>query len=349
MAEALHVVGGSIASLMAALAAGRHRPVELYADPARAGGGFGGLPVGGLRLNLGMRLLELDYEDGPAQRLPLGRYDPAMHDHRPFADTIRALVAGLAGDALVRVTPEMGFGRQRAPCALTTADIATLPPLLAPETRARIAAEAAALLADPAPPPWRFLPHRPAALDGVGLEAASRDNHGATLHALLLAPVAGRLDPGWANCPAGHRRKLWAALFHPLTVLEAFRDGRTGFRPHRPFWTLRDEGMAGLVGRIMAALKAMPLVRLHPVGRLERLSRRGAELVLDFGGPGARPARRARLPAAATVIGLGAEEAFAAAGIAYAPARLSAGFAWMRVAERDLLHGPAALLLCGAG
>ncbi|MBO1076077.1 serine/threonine-protein kinase [Roseomonas marmotae] len=345
MAEPLHVVGGSVAALVAALTAARHRPVELYLDPARAGGGFAGLRLGGSWLPLGMRLLELDYEDPLEARRPLADYDPARDDHRPFIDVLRRHLEEWLGPELIAApAPEMLWEGRRTTCALTSADIATLPPLMAPSLRARIAAEAGALLRDPAPPAWRFLPGRAARLEAVGLEAASRDNHGATLHSMLLAPLAARVDPtGWAACPATERRKLWAALFHPRTVLEAFRDGRTSFRPRRPFATLRRGGMAGAVRRMLAALRASPAVRLHRVGRLTGLARRGEELLLDFDG------RRTRLPTRSAAFGLGAEEAFAAAGLAYAPNRLRAGFAWMAVREAELLHIPSALLLCGAG
>jgi hypothetical protein len=349
MAEPLHLVGGSIACLVAALAAAPSREVRLYANPAAAGGGFGGMKWGGLRLNLGMRLLELDYEDPPTARRPLSAYDPAIDDHRPYIDHVRGFLRQLAGEAFVPVVPEMLVNGCRATCALTTADLAVLPALLPPSLRVRIAGEAAQLLAQPDPPAWRALPGSPARLEGVSLEAASRDNHGETLHAMLVAPIMARLDAGWAACPAIARRKLWAALFHPVTVLEAFQDGHTTFRPHRPFATVRGGGMAGLVARMLAALAALPQVRVHPVGRLQQVRRRGDRLLLRFAAlPGAIASGEVSLPAATTALGLGAEEAFAAAGLAYAPVRLRAGFAWAAMAERDLLHNPAALLLCDA-
>jgi hypothetical protein len=116
--------------------------------------------------------------------------------------------------------------------------------------------------------------------------------------------------------------------------LQAFRDGRTAFRPYRPLFTLDGPD---IVARLRAALGR---VRLHPAGPLRALRRDGPDLLLRFA-----CGAETRLPAGHTVLGMGAEEGFAAAGIAYAPTRLRGGFAWARLAEADLLHQPAALLL----
>jgi hypothetical protein len=345
MAEALHLVGGSIACLVAALqAARRGHAVTLHADPARLGGTFAGLRHGGHKLNLGIRVLELDSELPRAQRRPPRCFDPARDQHRPFIDAIRHFVEEVLGEDLVQVpAPEMLLGGRRAACALTTADISGLPPMLDAGRRARIAAEAAALLSDPAPPPWRFLPDRPARLAEAGLEVASRDNHGETLHRLLLQPVAARLDPDWAAGMASERRKLWVALFHPQTVLEAFRGEQPGFRPDRHFWGTR-RGFGGrLVEALLERLSVLPGLRIEPTGRLLRFSPDGT---LHFAATGETPPRQLRPPPARTAIGLGPEELFPAAGCLYAPQRLRAGFAWVEVAEADLLHSPFSLLLC---
>lgn len=347
MAEALHLVGGSIACLVAALQAARrgHR-VTLHADPTRLGGSFAGLRRGAHRLNLGIRVLELDSEFPRGQRRPPRGFDPMRDQHRPYIDAIRSFLEELLGDELVQVQPpEMLLAGRRAPCALTTADITGLPPLLTAECRARIAAEAQALLRDPAPPPWRFLPGRPARLEDAALEAASRDNHGDTLHRLLLRPVAARLDPGWAADMASERRKLWLALFHPQTVLQAFRGEVPEYRPDRHFWGLR-EGFGGrLVEALRDRLSVLPGVTIIPTGRLTHLTASGR---MDFAAAEGIPARRIVLPPARTAIGLSPEEVFGAAGTPYAPQRLSAGFAWVEVAEADLLHASFSLMLCDA-
>ncbi|MFC4169112.1 hypothetical protein [Teichococcus aestuarii] len=355
MAEALHLVGGSIACLVAALRAGQHgRPVTLHADPARLGASFAGIMLEGRRLNLGIRVFELEHEAAGDQPVP--GCDLARDDHLPFLGSIRALVEEVLGEELVRAAaPEMWLEGRRAPCVLTNADIAALPPLLDPARRSRIAREAAALLEAPSPPPCRFRPGHPAgavraALEETPLEEASLANHGATLHGLLIPAVAARLDPGWASRVAAARRKLWLALFHPRTVLEAFRGETPGFRPHRPFWGMRGGVSAVFVERLLTLLTALPSVRINPVGRLRHMASgpRGTVL-LDFAAPPGGAPQRLSLPAATCALGLGAEELFRAAGVDYAPQRLSVAFGWAEVAEADLRHCPFSLLLAAPG
>ncbi len=75
---ALTVVGGSIAALVAADAAARAgRSVDLLLPARGVGGGFRPLEVDGRRLDLGVRLLELDREDaGPPPDLAAYRPCP---------------------------------------------------------------------------------------------------------------------------------------------------------------------------------------------------------------------------------------------------------------------------------
>ena len=77
----LVVVGGSIASLVAADAALRKgRDVELILPRSGVGGGFRPLQVDGRRLDIGVRLLEIDREDASTaaapRRLPPGPDGP---------------------------------------------------------------------------------------------------------------------------------------------------------------------------------------------------------------------------------------------------------------------------------
>ncbi len=99
----LVVVGGSIAALTAADAAlGRGRAVELLLPRAGVGGGFRPLRVGGRRLDLGVRLLEIDREDAGAAP-PLSEYRPGPTAHAPFVRHVADWVGGLVGERLREV------------------------------------------------------------------------------------------------------------------------------------------------------------------------------------------------------------------------------------------------------
>src|SRR5262245_5851331 len=124
----LDIVGGSVGCLVAALTAARGgRSVRLYMNPARAGGSFAGLAIRQRRLNLGVRLFELDYEDSAETRRPISTFDPERDNHRPFIDAVAATLRDLLADDLVpATTPELWLSGRRGQCIHFTADVSQL-------------------------------------------------------------------------------------------------------------------------------------------------------------------------------------------------------------------------------
>lgn len=320
-----------MAALVAASALGeRGRRVRLLLPERGIGGGFATLRHAGRALELGVRLLELRYEDEPERPPPLRDYEPGIGGHRPYVGLIRAWAEGLVGGGLVEAgRPQMVVDGRWVEDPLFTVDLAGLASGLPGPARERIAEEAGAARAaegdagvlDPA---------RAAELEGLSFEAASLRNHGPALHG-LLAPLAGKFwRGGAAELAAPLRRKAWMALFWPRTVEEAMRGAEPAFRPHRPFHTVAPEGPGALVSALLARLEGQPEVTIE---------RPGALSALEAGAPGVRLgfAGGARAEAASAIVGSSPGEVFAAAGIDYAPERVRTVIAWVECAEEDIL------------
>ncbi|MGY1813841.1 NAD(P)-binding protein [Blastococcus sp. SYSU D00820] len=334
MPEPQLVVGGSVAALVAADAlAAAGRPVRLLLPRRGIGGGFGPVERGGYRLELGMRLLELRYE-GVGTPPPLTGYRPEGEGHRPFVGLVDDLVRDLVGaDAVVPVaTPACFLGGRLVPEVLVSGDLSRAPGLVDAGTARRIAEEAAALAAQHGDAGLLAPDRRPALWD-TGLDDASLAQHGRTFHQLFLAPFTGKVRPaGGGDVLAALRRKVWAPLYWPRTVAEAFGGRPPAFVPERPMTVVRPGG----TGRIVAAL-------------VDRLTGRGVEVV-----PGdavtavAADGDRVRVTTAdgraesarRPVLGLSPKELFAAAGIDYAPRRVESVMAWLGVPESAVAELP---------
>ena len=321
-----------MASLVAASALGeRGRRVRLLLPERGIGGGFSALRHEGRALELGVRLLELRYEDEPQRPPPLRDYEPGIGGHRPYAGLIRDWAEGLVGDALVEVgTPRMVVGGRWVDDPLFTVDLARLAVGLPAPLRDRIAKEAAAARAaggdagvlDPA---------RAGELEALSFEAASLRNHGPALHG-LLAPLAGKFWRGGApGLAAPLRRKVWMALFWPRTVEEAMSGAEPAFRPRRTFHTVAPEGPGALVSALLERLEAQPEVQIERTGALAALEAAGTGVRLSFAGG-------AQVEARSAIVASPPGEVFAAAGIDYAPERVRTVIAWVECAEDDVLE-----------
>jgi hypothetical protein len=340
-AGTLDIVGSSVGCLATALQlAEQGRGVRLFLQKGREGGGFHGLHVDGRDLDLGVRLFELDYEDAPTERLPLADFDRDRHNHRPFIDSVASFIRRFVGDDLQRVEAEMFVAGRRGRCIHFTTDLTGLPDLLDTGDREAMRAQIEAILRDPAVKDWRFRPGHRARLDGVDLATASIDNHGALFHERLVRPHCARQTSGWAQTIASERRKLWMALFHPLTLAEALDRRPPSFRPYRPFYRAR----AGLfVERLLEALQCSELVEIVPVGRLMRFATGGDTAILDFAEIGDEAGRSIEIAADRSILGFTGEELFSAAGISYAPERIRSGVAWVEIPESEILYWPTLL------
>lgn len=340
-ARPFDVVGSSVGCLATALQlAERGRAARIFLQKGREGGSFHGLPFEGRCLDLGVRLFELDYEDPPEARLPIAEFDPDRHNHRPFIDAVAGFIRRFVGDDIERVEPEMFLSGRRGRCIHFTTDLTGLPDLLDSDDRARMRAEVGAILADPAPPPSRFKAGRAAKLDEFALPVVSVENHGALFHERLVRMHCARQSSDWEQTVASERRKLWMALFHPVTLADALDRRPSSYRPYRPFY----RACAGLlVERLLDALKRTPRVEIVPVGRLMRFSSHGDTATLDFAEAGEAAAQSIDIAADTSILALSGEELFPAAGIAYAPQRIHSGVAWVEVPESEILHWPALL------
>ncbi|MTD45419.1 hypothetical protein GKE82_14265 [Conexibacter sp. W3-3-2] len=304
------VLGGSVAALVTADALARAgRPVALHLPARGAGGGFVALRRDGRRLELGVRALELGYEDDPAEAPPLAAYDPGFGGHRAYTPLVRRWVQELVGDRLVPLpAPQLVLDGRRHPDVHFTVDLHGLPALLGPRRTARVARGAAAAIAQHGARGIAPDAHR-----DLTLASASLANHGTTFHETLIAPLADKfLADGARRTLATWRRKVWMPLFWPATLLEACRPDGPAFRPQRRFETVADtpgpEGPDGGPGAVVAAL-------------LARLRAADAVRIAPLEG---RPAAALR---PGTVVGLGLRDL----DPAYAPERARSVLAWLEV------------------
>ena len=330
MHDPFAIIGGSVASLVAALTAARRgRDVALYMDPARPGGSFGGVRTpDGRRFDLGSRLFELDYE--AVDPRPIDSFDPAIDTHRPFIRTIAAFIHELMGPTLRPArTPELWLHHRRIACPLMTADIATLPPILTATDRSTIRTEAQARLDPPRPQ------------ETPTLEQASLAQHGPRLHALLIEPLCAKQHPAWRDVLATERRKLWVALFHASTVHQAFSRIPPAFRPHRPFTTTTTNQLHPFVDRLFAAVKASRRITITEVGALTRLEpERAGTLSLRFA-----CGTRLDTPPQLCAIGAPPAQVFPAAGLPWRPEIITASILWTEVPAAAIRSRPSTLLI----
>ncbi|WP_372791882.1 NAD(P)-binding protein [Paraconexibacter sp.] len=326
MPEPVTVVGGQVAGLVAADALARAgREVHLVLPTRGVGGGFLPLRRDGRRLELGVRLLELGYEDDHAPP-PLADHVPGFGGHRPYTTLVRSWVTELVGDRLREVAPpRITLDGRSHDDVYFTVDLSPLPDILGPRQReevAREAAQAAATLGDQG------------VLDDLGdltLDEASRTNHGETFHRTLIAPVADKfLADGSARTLAAWRRKVWMPLFWPRTVVEAC-DGGPSFRPRRRFETVGDDGPGAVIEALLRRLRDATDVVIEPVGPLVEASPHGSEVELVIDGR-AEPIRATR-----PILATGARELFGAVGHEYRVERARSVIAWLEVAMDEPL------------
>jgi hypothetical protein len=332
------VVGGSVAALVAADAlAKRGVDVRLLVPERGIGGSFAKTVVDGRSLELGVRLLELSFEDSHASP-PLSEYQPGPIGHRPFIKIIAGWVDELLGQRLIPVTrPEMLFGGRIVDDLYFTTDASALRAALTPHQLAVIAAEANACAARSGSAAGLLDPARGADLAVASFEEASRANHGDTLHELFMAPVADKLvGARAADVLATHRRKVWLPLFWPETIAQATSGAELTFNADRPFHTVSGGGTGELVSQLRRRLSDRG-VRVETAGSLTELRpRRDGVTELVFAGIGAVEAVR-------PILGVSAEELFASVGAAYRPERATSVLGWIEADEADVRHCPSLL------
>ena len=331
MSSGFTIIGSSVASLSAALvAAQRGHRVDLYVDPRRIGGSFGGLKVGERSLDLGCRLFELDYEDNLGK--PIAAFDPIHDSHRQVITEVAGFIKHVMQDDIrPACVPEMLIAGRRTRCVLMTTDLSGLPAVLSEQDRKHVRDQVQKILTVPA------TPNR----SQQTLEPASLAQHGERLHQLLVQAVCAKQHPAWAAVLATHRRKLWAALFQPQTIFEAFSGGPIGFKPRRPFSTTRAGSLYPFVDRLYQSVRECERIVVVPAGPMNRMSCQHSGIV-EFAFDNLSIA----VPSEQCVVAETPDLVFKAAGYTYKPDRMVASLIWLDVAEGQLDRDFSTLTVC---
>jgi hypothetical protein len=325
------VVGGSIAALVAADAlAAVGEDVRLLLPERGVGGGFAPIRRDGRELELGVRLLELSYEQTAAEVPPLRDYRAGVAGHRAYVAVVDRWTRELLGERVEQVErPRMLFDGRIVDDLYFTTDLLALRDALSESERTLIAAEAraaAAVIGCAAGLLDRSKAHELSLLDTA---QASLRNHGETFHRRLIAPVADKIAGGAERVLATHRRKIWLPLFWPATLAEACEGGAVGFRPSRPFHTIAEGEGGGLIDALLERLRARG-VRSEVAGRLEGLAKvTGGRVELRFSGLG-------EVRAARPILGPAPGELFAAAGAEYRPEQVRSVICWIETSPESL-------------
>lgn len=311
------VVGDSIAAVVAVDALARAgAEVVWYAGGQRVGGGFAAVHLGGRRLELGARVLELSYDaptdvalSGSAAPAcpPLSGYRPGPHGHREWIGLVDSYVRSLVGDELCAVAPpQMDLGGRMVDDWLLAGDLAGAVEAFAPSAQ-RFAAAAEAAVDRWGERGWFASEHHDL-LQHHSLAEAGAAHLGSDASGRLIESFASRILRRGANdVIAALHRKIWLPLFWPSTAAAAF-SGAPYVRPERPFATVRERGMSGLVDELVARVGAASTVEVRHVGNLVGLESDGPLTTCAFSdGTVVRSAR--------PVLGVGARELFAAVGI----------------------------------
>jgi hypothetical protein len=332
--EAQVVVGGTLAALAAADAlASLGRSVRLLLPRKGVGGGFLPMVREGQPLELGMRVLELRYE-GVGEAPPLAEYRPEAEGHRPFVGILDQWVRDLVGDrGIVEIDPPATYlGGRLGPEVLLRSDLSSARGLVPPDVARRIAEEAAWIADQVGDAGWLSAEARPT-LWQRGFDEASLHQHGGTFHEVFLAPFTDKIRPtGGRDVVAALRRKLWAPLFWPRTVAEAFAGRPVGFAPDRPLTVARPGGVGPVVRALLERVHAST-VEIVEYDAVTRLATAGPDVRIELSDGRVETARD-------PILGVSAGDLFRAAGIEYAPARVHSVLAWLGVRESDVTALP---------
>ena len=333
------VVGGSIAALVTAdeLAA-RGADVRLLLPERGVGGGFAAIHRDGRSLELGVRLLELSYEDMAASTPPFADYRPAIGAHRPYAAKLDSWTRELLGERVVPAQrPRMFFDGRIVDDLYFTTDALAIRHALGEAERVTIHDEACAARAAAGCDAGLLDPANCHELAAISADDASLRNHGPSFHERLIAPIAEKIVPGGGrDVLATLRRKIWMPLFWPATLAQACNGGEVAFRPERPFHTVAPDGCGAIVEELLRRIESRG-ARVERAGGLEHVApsaNGGVEMTFSNAG-----AVRAHRP----TLGSAPGELFAAAGAEYKPDTARSVICWIEAHPEDLSEVPSLL------
>lgn len=338
MADPFVVVGGNIASLVAADAlASTGAQVQLFMPAGPIGGGFSCRHINGRVLQMGVRLIELDY--GNTNSPPsMETYEPGPTGHAPFIKIVRAWIEELMDGQLFEASrPLVSYRGEVYQDIHISADLTSLPSIVGTSQAKTIAQETTHALK-------RFAQMGQVSIDAdpwkTDLKTSSLANHGATFHSLLIEPLCRKLVPkGSSEIITALRRKVWMPLYYPKTLQEAALGQPLSYKPYRPFHVDGSGGCDELINRLHERVRSNPSIAVRTVGKLYSLTNMGngqTRLVFDD---------QKVIDATRPVVGLSAEETFNAVGIAFKPERLQVHLAWVEVREDLIIQNPSTVLI----
>lgn len=248
--SAVEVKGTSVASLVCADVLARAGvPVRLRIDgylPAGLARGFRRRELDdGRRVEVGARLLELDYGDEPGEDRNPRRY--IYGQHRPHMGMIRAYIETLVTPRPISLALER-HGLVGGDCLLSS-NLHFMRETISEFERRSIEAEARAAA-------------QVLGRDGLDVSAlatmsyrrASAMVHGATFHRAFIEPLVDAIMGTDGDVPALAHRKIWLPLFRPGEMIDACR-GESA-RPMRAMHIGMGEAVDELVSRVLPLVDA---------------------------------------------------------------------------------------------
>jgi len=317
------VIGGTVSALSAALALAAEGVVVRLLSPARFGGGFAAVEVGGRRVELGSRLIELSYGDvGSSDCPPLVDYRPGPHGHRPYIELVDGEVRSLAGAGLVPVEPALvQSGGRRVHDWILDGTLDGAIELMSTSELAAVRAEAQASERTWGRSGWFADPAR---LWSTNLLEAGQCQTGTTFHHRFIEGFASRLlEGGSSSVVAGLHRKIWMPLFWPGTLVDALR-GPGVDPPNRPSWSVAGGGMSVLVDALVDRVIAEPRIEVREVGQLTSIGRDAVATRCGF-------ADGSTVLSDRPIVGVPSAELFEAAAVRYSSDLAISALCWIEL------------------
>lgn len=243
MSRGVLIKGRSIAAMVCADVLARAGvPVQLQTT-GPLGRSFAPISIGGRKLELGPRLIELSYggEDEAFADLNPRYYTQGLH--RLHMAWIAAYIDGLLEAPLVPAELLMSYRQDLGPEFLLTGDLASLRRFCSAKEAKHIEADAMLAMVG-----YPFGMTREQ-LGRLTYREASLMLHGESFHQLFMAPILDQMLGRHNDVPALQHRAVWMPLFRPIEVVQAARGESS--RPHRQMFFGMGEVTERLIARVL--------------------------------------------------------------------------------------------------